>query len=79
MAGEYSTGSVIDSLISNNEGQRETVQNNKPLKRIINNKEYYYNANNVLFHTFVCHLLEKNRLIIDWFNYRGTDDDSHYN
>ena len=44
MAGEYSTGSVIEYLISNNEGQIKTGKNNKPLKKlIINNKEYYYN------------------------------------
>ena len=49
MAGEYSTGSVIEYLISNNEGQIKTGKNNKPLKKlIINNKEYYYNKDKPL-------------------------------
>ena len=49
MAGEYSTGSVIEYLISKNEGQRKTGKNNKPLKKlIINNKEYYYNKDKPL-------------------------------
>ena len=49
MAGEYSTGSVIEYLISNNEGHIKTGKNNKPLKKlIINNKEYYYNKDKPL-------------------------------
>ena len=49
MAGDYSTGSVIEYLISNNEGQIKTGKNNKPLKKlIINNKEYYYNKDKPL-------------------------------
>ena len=49
MAGEYSTGSVIEYLLSNNEGQIKTGKNNKPLKKlIINNTEYYYNKDKPL-------------------------------
>ena len=49
MAGEYSAGSVIEYLISNNEGQTQTGKNNKPLKKlVINNKEYYYNKDKPL-------------------------------
>ena len=49
MEGEYSTGSVIEYLLSNNEGQIKTGKNNKPLKKlIINNKEYYYNKDKPL-------------------------------
>ena len=49
MAGDYNTGSVIEYLLSNNEGQIKTGKNNKPLKKlIINNKEYYYNKDKPL-------------------------------
>ena len=32
---------------------------------------------NEFYHKFVCHLLEKKRLIIDWFNYRGSVDSDY--
>ena len=32
---------------------------------------------NEFYHKFACHLLEKKRLIIDWFNYRDTDDSGY--
>ena len=32
---------------------------------------------NKFYHKFVCHLLEKKRLIIDWFNYMGTVDSDY--
>ena len=44
MAGEYSTGSVIDYLISNNEGHIKTKKNN----RITNHTEHYFNKNKPL-------------------------------
>ena len=43
----------------------------------IENKDkvvYKHIFNNEFYHKFVCHLLEKKRLIIDWFNYRDNDD-----
>ena len=49
MAGEYSSGSVIDYLLSSKEATIKTGKRNKPLKKlIINNKEYYYNKDTPL-------------------------------
>ena len=46
----------------------------------IENKDkvvYKHIFNNEFYHKFVCHLLEKKRLIIDWFSYGGSVDSDY--